>query len=47
MTLDARTLSALAATGARRELSAGAASVTGYANALLARVDEVEPQVQA
>ncbi len=47
MTLDAHTLIALSATEAQRRLLAGEASVTDYAQALLARVDEVEPQVQA
>jgi len=40
-------LAGLSATEARLRLGAGDCSVTGYAQALLARVDAVEPQVQA
>jgi Asp-tRNA(Asn)/Glu-tRNA(Gln) amidotransferase A subunit family amidase len=47
MGIDAQTLAGLTATEARRHLAAGAASVTAYVQALLARVDAVEPQVQA
>jgi Asp-tRNA(Asn)/Glu-tRNA(Gln) amidotransferase A subunit family amidase len=47
MSVDAKTLAALPATEVRSLLGGGAVSVTDYARALLARVDEVEPQVQA
>jgi Asp-tRNA(Asn)/Glu-tRNA(Gln) amidotransferase A subunit family amidase len=47
VSIDAKTLAALTATQMRQQLAAGAVSVTDLAQALLARVDEVDPQVQA
>jgi Asp-tRNA(Asn)/Glu-tRNA(Gln) amidotransferase A subunit family amidase len=47
MSLDPSDLAALSATDARVRLVAGECSVGDYARSLLARVDEVEPQVQA
>ncbi|MBE0547170.1 MAG: amidase [Rubrivivax sp.] len=47
MSLDPHLLAALSATEVRTRLVAGECSVTDYAQALLARVDAVEPQVQA
>jgi Asp-tRNA(Asn)/Glu-tRNA(Gln) amidotransferase A subunit family amidase len=44
---DQSELSALSAVDAHRRLLAGEFSATDYAEALLARIDEVEPQVQA
>lgn len=47
MSTDSQPLIALGATQVRECLASGAASVTEYAQALLARIDEVEPEVQA
>ncbi|MGE4051682.1 MAG: amidase, partial [Piscinibacter sp.] len=47
MTLDTATLVALSARDAARRMAAGEFAVRDYAQALLTRVDEVEPQVQA
>ena len=47
MSLGPSLLAGLSATEARRRLVAGECSVTGYAQALLACVDAVDPQVQA
>jgi Asp-tRNA(Asn)/Glu-tRNA(Gln) amidotransferase A subunit family amidase len=47
MSIDPSQLAALSATEAHRRLLAGELSATDYAQALLARVDAVEPQVQA
>jgi Asp-tRNA(Asn)/Glu-tRNA(Gln) amidotransferase A subunit family amidase len=47
MSIDPKSLAGLAATEVRRLLAEGAVSATEVAQALLARVDEVEPQVQA
>jgi Asp-tRNA(Asn)/Glu-tRNA(Gln) amidotransferase A subunit family amidase len=47
MSLDPTHLAALSATEARARLVAGECSVSDYARSLLARIDEVEPQVQA
>jgi len=47
MSLDPQLLAALSATETRRRLGAGEFSVSDHARALLARVDEVDPDVQA
>lgn len=47
MLLDNAELSALSAVDAHRRLLTGEFSATDYARALLARIDEVEPKVQA
>ena len=47
MTMESSFLAALSATDARARLVAGEFSVTDYAQALLARVDEVDAEVQA
>ena len=47
MSLDPSLLAGLSATEARGRLVAGDFSVTEYAQALLARIDAVDPQVQA
>jgi Asp-tRNA(Asn)/Glu-tRNA(Gln) amidotransferase A subunit family amidase len=47
MSPDPTVLAALGATEVRARLAAGECSVTDYAQALLARVDEVDPVVQA
>ncbi len=47
MQLDPAQLAGLSATDMHRRLAAGELSVTAYAEALLARIDEVEPQVLA
>ena len=47
MNLDPPTLAGLSATEATRRLAEGEFSSVDYARALLARVDQVEPQVQA
>ena len=45
--LDASALAAMAATDVRERLVAGDCSVTDYAKALLVRVDQVDPEIQA
>lgn len=47
MAFDPALLAALSATDARQRLAGGELSVAEYAGALLARIDEVEPEVQA
>lgn len=47
MSIDPTSLAALSATEVRARLGAGEFTVTDYAKALLARVDEVDVQVQA
>ena len=47
MSVNPKQLAALSATAARAGMAAGNFSAVDYAQALLARVDEVEPQVQA
>ena len=47
MSIDPATLAALGATDVQARIAAGELSATDFAQALLARVDEVEPTVQA
>lgn len=47
MSFDPATLAVLSATDVQARIAAGELSVTDYAQALLARIDEVEPRVQA
>ncbi len=47
MSIDPSTLAAMSATDVRTRMAAGELSATDYARALLARVDEVDAEVQA